>query len=116
MTTKIKIPDDKVTNDALLCMTFPEYAIKFCNTVPVTEIDADHVYAPVLYAVLGWYIENYRHSGEWFTDDLRAPSANEITKGMKVSEKSRAEELIAFKATPECLHRFMANANCINFA
>jgi hypothetical protein len=116
MTTENKVPDDKVTNDALLCMVFPEYAIKFCNTVPVTEIDSEHVSAPVLFAVLNWYIENYRHAGEWFTDNLRAPTSSEITKGLNASDKSHADDLIAFKATPECMARFIANANSITFA
>ena len=114
MTTKI--PDDKTTNDALLCMAFPEYAIKFCKNVPITEIDAEHVSAPVLFAVLNWYIKSYRHAGEWFIDDLRAPTAHEITRCLKDSDKSHAEDLFAFKATHECTSRFIANANSVTFA
>ena len=117
MTTKTnKVPDDKVTNDALLCMVFPEYAIKFCKTVPITEIDSNHVSAPVLFSVLDWYAKNYFRAGEWFSDGLRAPTAHEITKGLTASEMSYADDLIAFKASQECINRFMANANKVTFA
>jgi|LakMenE18May11ns_1017448.scaffolds.fasta_scaffold9133834_2 hypothetical protein len=117
MTTKTnKVPDDKVTNDALLCMVFPEYAIKFCKTVAITEIDYNHASAPVLLSVLDWYAKNYSRAGEWFTDNLRAPTAVEITKGMTPSEMSHADDLIAFKGSQECLERFIANANTVTFA
>lgn len=115
MTIKNKISDDKTTNDALLCMAFPEYAIKFCKKVPLTEIDANHVSAPVLFAVLDWYVKSYRYSGEWFTDNLRAPTAHEIMRNLNDAQKSYAEDLIAFKASPECMNRFIANANSITF-
>jgi hypothetical protein len=109
------LPDDKITNDALLCMVFPEYAIKFCKTVPITTIEPS-VTADVLFAVLDWYLKNYHRSGDWFLDGIRPPSASEITNGMNHRTKVHAEEIIAFRDSSKCLERFIANANSINFA
>jgi hypothetical protein len=101
MTTEnnTKVPDDKTTNTALLCIVFPEYAVRFCKTTPITEIDCNHAYTPVLFAILDWYTKNYSRAGEWFVDDIRTPSESEITKSLKSSDKLNAKELFAFKSS-----------------
>jgi SOS-response transcriptional repressor LexA len=67
-------------------------------------------------AVLDWYGKNYRHAGDWFIEDMRTPTSSEITKGMNPATKAHAEALIAFKESPKCIERLMANARAINFA
>jgi len=112
MTTEnTEVPDDKTTNDALLCLVFPEYAVRFCKTIPITEIDRNHVYAPVLFAILDWYAKHYSRAGEWFVHDIRTPYKTEITKSLKASDKLHAEELFAFKSSVnQRVARIIANA------
>jgi len=111
-----EVPDDRTTNDALLCIVFPEYAVKFCKTIPITEIDADHVYAPVLFAIIDWYSKNYSRAGEWFINDIRTPSASEISKYLKASDKVKAEELFAFKSSVnKRAARLIATARKVSF-
>lgn len=109
------LPDDKITNDTLLCMVFPKYAIKFCKSVPIIAIEPS-VTADVLFAVIDWYQKNYHRAGDWFLDDIRPPNASEITNGMNPKTKAHAEEIIAFRDSSKCLERFIANANSITFA
>ena len=109
------LPDDKPTNDTLLCMVFPQYAIEFCKSVPITAIEPS-LTGDVLFAVLDWYLKNYHRSGEWFLDGIRPPSASEITNGMNHKTKVHAEEIIAFKDSSKCIERLMVNARNISFA
>ena len=109
------LPDDKITNDTLLCMMSPAYAVALCGCLVSCDIE-DSPTKKVLLSVLNWYSKNYRHGGDWFTEDMRTPTSSEIIKDMNAETKAHAELIIAFKDSPECIQRLMANARTISFA
>ena len=109
------LPDDKITNDTILCMMSPAYAVALCGKLVPCEIEPSPTKS-VLMAVLDWYGKNYRHAGDWFTEDMRTPTSSEITKDMNAATKAHAETLIAFKDSPKCIERLMINARTITFA
>jgi hypothetical protein len=89
--------NDKQTNDALLCMVSPQYAMTMAGSVPLTDFDLSNPTSRVTLHVVQWYSDKYRHRGDWFTDSIRKPTNDEILRDIHPSIKQHAEELIAFK-------------------
>ena len=100
--------NDKITNDTLLCIVSPHYAINFSSKVALQDVELNDT-GSVLMHVLDWYAKNYRHAGEWFLDGLRGPTNAEITAGMDTQLKVHAEKLIAFKDSDEGKQRLLAS-------
>ena len=100
--------NDKETNDALLCMVSPQYAITLAGSVPLTDFDLSNPTSRVTLHVVHWYADNYRHGGDWFTDSIRKPTNEEILRDIHPSIKQHAEELIAFKDSPQGKQRLLS--------
>ena len=101
------ITNDKTTNDTLLCMVSPQYAVTFSANVPLQDVELNET-GQVLLHVLDWYRKNYRHAGEWFLDGIRSPNNAEITNGMSAKLKPHAEKLVAFKDSDEGKQRLLS--------
>ena len=102
------ITNDKTTNDTLLCMVSPQYALTFSANVPLQDVEHSET-GQVLLHVLDWYRKNYRHSGEWFLDGIRKPTNAEITEGMSERLKPHADKLVAFKDSDEGKQRLLCS-------
>ena len=100
--------NDKTTNDTLLCMVSPHYALNFCSKVALQDIEMNQT-GNVLMHVIEWYRKNYRHAGEWFLYGLRSPSNAEIIAGIDPRLEDHAKELIAFKDSNEGKQRLLAS-------
>ena len=100
--------NDKTTNDTLLCIVSPHYAINFSSKVALQDIELNET-GSVLMHVLDWYAKNYRHAGEWILDGLRGPTNSEITKGLHPRLIDHAEKIIAFKDSDEGKQRLLAS-------
>ena len=100
--------NDKTTNDTLLCIVSPHYAINFSSKVALQDVELSET-GSVLMHVLDWYAKNYRRAGEWFLDGLRGPTNAEVTAGIHPRLKDHAEQLIAFKDSDEGKQRLLAS-------
>ena len=99
--------NDKETNDALLCMVSPHYALAISKAVPLTDLDLSNQTTAVMLHVIQWYNDNYRHAGHW-DESIRKPSNEEILQAIHPKIKQHAEELIAFKDSPQGKQRLLS--------
>jgi hypothetical protein len=102
------MPNDKTTNDTLLCMVSPQYSMTFSANVRLQDVENNET-GKLLLHVLDWYRRNYFRAGEWFVEGIRKPSNDEIIEGLGGRLKTRAEHLITFKDSDEGKQRLLAS-------
>ena len=102
------MPNDKTTNDTLLCIVSPHYALNFSSKVALKDVELNET-GSVLMHVLDWYAKNNRRAGEWFLDGLRGPTNAEVIAGIDPRLKAHAEQLIAFKDSNEGKQRLLSS-------
>lgn len=100
-------PNDKRTNDTLLCMVSPAYALMMSASVPLTDFDIRNQTDRVMLHVIEWYKKNYTH-GNHIDNSIRKPSNDEILDGIDDKLKQHAQQLIAFKDSDEGKKRLLS--------